>query len=202
MHYIPVDHDMENEKDKKLAVERSSRPPTSTMVLELEKEMTEKLKNERKIGGHEHDNHADHVAQKHMAKYDNHKGHEDEEKEEEHKHDHEHESKKAEPKRPSGRTALHDAAATGDLQTIDHLLRNQNPDILHAKDENEWQAIHEAARAGHLETLKFLIDKGADIGAVTSNGGTALWWARRSLDEDHELIKYLIDIGAPEGEEL
>ncbi len=170
------------------------------MVLELEKEMTDNLKKERKIGGHEHDNHAEHVAKKHMEKYDKHKEPEEEISDEEERQQ---EAKSAdEPREPSGRTALHAAAATGDLQTIDHLLRNQNSDILHAKDENQWQAIHEAARGGHLETLKFLIDKGADIGAVTSNGGTALWWARRSLDEDHELIKYLVEIGAPEGEEL
>ncbi len=188
-----------------LAAERLSRPPSSSMVLETEKIMKERLLQERKIGGHEHDNHGDEVAAKHMEKYDNGERHhhdEEEEKEEVQFVEHEKKENVHEPKRPSGRTALHDAAASGDLETIDHLLRNQNADILHARDENEWQAIHEAARAGHLESLKLLIDHGADIGAATSNGGTALWWARRSLDEGHELIQYLVDIGAPEGEEL
>lgn len=97
-----------------------------------------------------------------------------------------------------GRTALHVAAANGKLDEIEKLLNNHNTDILHAKDENSWQPIHEAARGGHLETLKYLVDMGADISAKTNNGGTPLWWARRLLDEDHGVIRYLESIGAPE----
>jgi hypothetical protein len=39
---------------------------------------------------------------------------------------------------------------------------------------------------------------GADIGSETTNGGTVLWWARRVLPEDHEIIHYLESIGAPD----
>ena len=98
-----------------------------------------------------------------------------------------------------GRTALHVAAANGKLDEIEKLLNNHNTDIIHAKDENGWQAIHEAARSGHLDTLKYLIDMGADIGAKTNNGGTPLWWARRTLEEDQSgVISFLQGIGAPE----
>lgn len=61
------------------------------------------------------------------------------------------------------------------------------------------QAIHEAARGGYLDILRFLINNGADIGAVTNTGGTPLWWARRFLEADDPLIGYLASIGAPEG---
>jgi hypothetical protein len=33
---------------------------------------------------------------------------------------------------------------------------------------------------------------------MTKYGGTALWWAKRSLPADHAVVAYLIDIGAPE----
>ena len=41
---------------------------------------------------------------------------------------------------------------------------------------------------------------GSDIAAVTNNGGTALWWAKQTLAENHEVIQYLKSINAPEGE--
>lgn len=102
-----------------------------------------------------------------------------------------------------GRTVLHQAAAKGQLDRIEELLTVNPVDLIHSKDENEWQPIHEAARAGHLDVLKYLVDMGADISSKTSNGGTPLWWARKVLDEDHEVVQYLLDIGAPdEGEEF
>ena len=37
---------------------------------------------------------------------------------------------------------------------------------------------------------------GADIGAKTVQGGTALWWARQL--ENVDIVRYLEDIGAPD----
>ena len=39
---------------------------------------------------------------------------------------------------------------------------------------------------------------GADVGAVTSNGGTPLWWAKRLLEPSDPVIQYLVGIGAPD----
>jgi ankyrin repeat protein len=51
--------------------------------------------------------------------------------------------------------------------------------------------------------VKLLVDRGADVKAKTSNGGTVLWWAKRALTEGHEVIQFLESIGAPEeGSEL
>jgi Ankyrin repeats (3 copies) len=108
-----------------------------------------------------------------------------------------------------GMTALHVAAAEGDLLTVISLLRSfesgsvsgsSNYDMLHARDANDWQAIHEAASAGHLEVLKYLIDKGSDISAMTKEGGTVLWWAKKMLDKSDPVIAYLEEIGAPDKE--
>jgi Ankyrin repeats (3 copies) len=110
------------------------------------------------------------------------------------------------------RTALHVAAAGGDLQAVKRVLYividemgfgvdgDGNGSILHARDVNEWQAIHEAARGGHLDVLKYLVDRGANLTAKTEGGGTPLWWARSSLRPDHPVVEYLKEIGAPDKE--
>ena len=107
-----------------------------------------------------------------------------------------------------GRTALHIAASRGDLRAVRRLLKvvvegaASESDILHARDANNWQAVHEAARAGHLEVLEYLVERGADLSAQTRGGGSVLYWARRTLDFTHPVIKYLESVDAPETEEV
>ena len=69
--------------------------------------------------------------------------------------------------------------------------------------QNNWHPIHEAARGGHTEVVKELVEKGgADLGVMTYQGGTALWWARQVHGDRHEVVKYLESIGAPDEGEL
>lgn len=65
-------------------------------------------------------------------------------------------------------------------------------------DENGWQPIHESVRGGRIEVVKYLVDMGADLTAKTSNGATPLWWARRILPPDSEIIPYLESVSAPD----
>ena len=106
-----------------------------------------------------------------------------------------------------GMTALHVAASEGNLAAVEAILDSfdsgsvngsGNNDMLHARDANDWQAMHEAAVAGHLDVLMYLIERGADVGAVTRDGGSALWWAKKSLPPGHAVIAYLEEIGAPD----
>jgi len=62
--------------------------------------------------------------------------------------------------------------------------------------------LHEAARGGHLDVVKELIEAGADLGATTFQGGTALWWARQTLGIKHPVVKYLRSIDAPDAEAI
>ena len=107
-----------------------------------------------------------------------------------------------------GRTVLHIAAGRGDLKAVQRILKvvvegvPSDSNILHARDANAWQAVHEAARGGHLDVLRFLLDQGADVGAQTSGGGSVLYWARRNLQDNHPLVQYLEDTGAPYTEEV
>jgi ankyrin repeat protein len=94
-------------------------------------------------------------------------------------------------------TLLRIAAATGNLDEV-HRLLIHNPELVHDKDSNNWEALHEAIRAGQTDCVKYLVDMGSDLGSKVRDGGTALWLARRDLPEGHEIIEYLVGIGAPE----
>jgi ankyrin repeat protein len=87
--------------------------------------------------------------------------------------------------------------AFGDIQQISY-LHSKFPEFIHMKDDNAWEPIHEAARSNSLEAVKFLVEHGADVNAVTNTGTTALWLARHSRDGSDEVVAYLEDIGARE----
>lgn len=92
---------------------------------------------------------------------------------------------------------INHAAARNDLPLVKNILES-NLHAIHNADANGWQPIHEAVRAGHTKMVKFLINMGADMGAKTRNGGSPLWWAKRTLPKGHPTIHYLEQIGAPE----
>jgi prolyl 4-hydroxylase len=97
----------------------------------------------------------------------------------------------------TGSTPAHEYAQKGNVDLLAAELSKQK-DLVHAKDANDWTPLHEGARAGHLPVVKLLIEHGADVNAKTGggSGGTPLWWARQTLEEDHEVISFLEEIGA------
>lgn len=101
-----------------------------------------------------------------------------------------------------GEFEINHAAAKNDFGKVKSIL-DADIHAVHKADSNGWQPIHEAVRAGHTKLVKYLINMGADIGARTHNGGSPLWWAKRTLPKGHPTINYLEQIGAPEeGEEF
>jgi ankyrin repeat protein len=70
-----------------------------------------------------------------------------------------------------GQTALHAAAAGGQIGIIDQLLKAG----LKAADKNlyGWTPLHFAAERGHKEAAARLLDRGAEIDARTIDGKTA-----------------------------
>eukprot|EP01038_Epipyxis_sp_PR26KG_P008652 gene8652-11695_t len=97
---------------------------------------------------------------------------------------------------------LLDLIIQGDISSLEKFFKDKNAvEILHHRDKNGWQPIHEAIRLGNEEVVKLLVDMGADIGSGVSGKGSLLTLARYQFEnEDHPVIKYLIDIGTPEGE--
>ena len=92
-----------------------------------------------------------------------------------------------------GRTALHQAATSGNLLVLNNLIEN-------GAQVNEVNAIgetplHFAARFGKLEVLKILIANGADVEAKTKHTkATPLLSAAESGQE--RIIRELLDAGA------
>ena len=195
VHFKPVDHDDINEQEQ---AERASQTMTGKMTAHVKKFFSRRKM--EKISGHEQTNHDAAELRRHKDAIDS---------EEEAEAGEEGEDLGA-VLRKDGRTALHIAAAKGDLLAVQRLVSpvvvegstsSSESDILHARDANDWQAVHEAARGGHLSVLVYLVSHGADLTAKTKGGGSVLYWARRSLDYDHPVIKYLEDHDAPETEE-
>lgn len=98
----------------------------------------------------------------------------------------------------TGSTVAHLAAQGGDVDALKHEIKKKK-DLVNAKDKNGWQPLHEGARGGHLDVVKYLVENGADVNATTgSDGGTALYYARQRLDENHPVISFLESLGALE----
>jgi hypothetical protein len=72
----------------------------------------------------------------------------------------------------------------------------RNRALLFEPDENLWQPIHEAARSGYLSIIKYLVEEGADINALTATNDTPLDLAVYSYGEVHPIVKELQDLGA------
>ena len=58
---------------------------------------------------------------------------------------------------------IHDAAATGDLESVKKLVK-ADKSCLNAIDERGRTPLHRACHEGRIEVVKFLIDKGAPVG--------------------------------------
>jgi prolyl 4-hydroxylase len=96
----------------------------------------------------------------------------------------------------TGSTSAHEAAQAGSVELLQDVIK-QKKALVNAKDENGWTPLHEGARGGHLEVVKLLVENGADLSARTAgDGGTALWWAKQTYDEDHPVVQFLEEIGA------
>lgn len=91
------------------------------------------------------------------------------------------------PPPPTTMDAFFDAAAGGNLQTIQSLLEN-GIDV-NIKDATFGHtALIVAARRGHLQIIEVLLAKGADVNATDNYGNTALGWARKTSRADAEAV--------------
>jgi len=92
-------------------------------------------------------------------------------------------------KEPTGSwTALHQAAADGDLQLVKTLLNSHDVNILNKKGR---PPLYEAAKRGHLQVVKFLHSKGAKLNIFGSDiGFTPLHIA--SEQHHSAIVRYLL----------
>jgi ankyrin repeat protein len=88
-------------------------------------------------------------------------------------------------------TSIHDAVATGDIKTVTELIK-ANPDLIRAKDVEDWTPLHFAVIAdkNRYELVKFLLKNGADVNAKTKYLDTALSLAAQR--HEIEIAKLLL----------
>lgn len=98
----------------------------------------------------------------------------------------------------TGSTVAHLAAQGGDIETLKSEVEKKKG-LVHARDGNGWLPIHEGARGGHLAVVKYLVENGANINAVTgTGGGTALYYAKQKFEDDHPVVTFLESLGGIE----
>jgi len=91
-----------------------------------------------------------------------------------------------------GRTALHVAAAKGDVGIVLQLLMDEVSCIdINQLDCQGWTALHCACEAGHIEVCDLLLQNGADPSIPTNEGNIALHYIVDRVrpciyPEDHE----------------
>jgi prolyl 4-hydroxylase len=96
----------------------------------------------------------------------------------------------------TGSTPAHRHAQIGNTKELELYIK-ANKNAVNARDANGWTPLVESARGGHLEAVKLLVEHGAELDVKTyGRGGTALWWAKQTHEEDHPVIEFLESIGA------
>lgn len=92
------------------------------------------------------------------------------------------------------RNPLHRAASAGQINLVRQLLE-ANAYPIDLPDSLGWTPLIIAASAGHREVVAYLVERGANVQAVTANSQSALHFA---CGKGHlEVVKLLVDNGCP-----
>ena len=92
------------------------------------------------------------------------------------------------------RNPLHRAASAGQINLVRQLLE-ANAYPIDLPDSLGWTPLIIAASAGHCEVVAYLVERGANVQAVTANSQSALHFA---CGKGHlEVVKLLVDNGCP-----
>jgi ankyrin repeat protein len=91
------------------------------------------------------------------------------------------------------RTPLQEAAYHGDDGIVQVLLLSERLNINHADSKLGWTALHWAAQEGHVEVCRLLIERGADVNALTKNQFSPTLAAANN--EHPELVRMLLAAG-------
>jgi uncharacterized protein len=83
------------------------------------------------------------------------------------------------------------AACHGNVEIIDLLLKAKSS--IEYKNKIGWTALHEAFSVGKISAIKFLIDKGAKLGTLSTKGETPLHLLLLNKEVAIDTKKIIID---------
>jgi uncharacterized protein len=92
------------------------------------------------------------------------------------------------------RTALHYAAASGDLVQVRALIEQRAE--VDAPDANGWRPLHFAAQAQSVLVMAELLAAGATVDSSDGHGNTPLWRAVFAYRTDPTTLQTLLAAGA------
>jgi len=101
------------------------------------------------------------------------------------------------PEFTTGTTEAHHFAVKMDVTSLERVL-NMHERYANAKDANGWTPLHEAVRLKHdraIDIVRMLVERGADVNALTSEGKTPLFLTRFYLGLT-SVSRYLEENGA------
>jgi uncharacterized protein len=90
---------------------------------------------------------------------------------------------------------LHDAAAAGNLERVQHLVE-KNPMVSNSFSPDGFPVVALAAVFGHLEVARYLAEHGADIDASSTNGSGYNALTGAVASGHTEIVKWLLEKGA------
>ncbi|CAO0800187.1 unnamed protein product [Mucor circinelloides] len=93
---------------------------------------------------------------------------------------------------PHQMAALHIAAAVNFISGIDYLIQQPNLD-LNQQDRAGLTALHYTARSNHYDSAKALLEAGARLDVVDSNGKLALHYAIHHHSPSQKIIQLLLE---------
>jgi hypothetical protein len=93
-----------------------------------------------------------------------------------------------------GRTLLHYLAKINDPKNMECLMGKVK--YIDSMDENFQTPLHKACSSGSVKAAKLLIEKGADVNLLTSNGDSPLMLLAANKKHDVTLIKMLLEFNA------
>lgn len=88
---------------------------------------------------------------------------------------------------------IHDAARDNDKARVIALIEN-DPSLVHARNDRNATPLHFACDKGHVEIAAVLLKAGAEINVRDVDGDTPIYWAVYSGYD--EMVRLLIDHGA------
>ena len=91
-----------------------------------------------------------------------------------------------------GANVLYYAAATGDLNRVQELVKH-GAELINAKDSIGRSVLYPAARSGNLELVKWLVEKGLDVNVKDNGDKTVLHFAAQSGNV--EAVKWFAEKG-------